>query len=50
MISNFIPHETVVCEDGDQPWINSKIKVTINEKDKKHKKYINKKSKFLLLH
>ena len=50
IISNFIPHETVVCEDGDQPWINSKSKVTINEKDKKHKKYINKKSKFLLLH
>ena len=50
IISNFIPHETVVCEDGDQPWINSKIKVTINEKDKKHKKYINKRSKFLLLH
>ena len=24
--SNFIPHETVTCDDQDFPWINRKIK------------------------
>ena len=32
----------------DPPWINSKIKKVIHEKNKKHKKHINNKSNFLL--
>ena len=32
--SNFIPHETIICDDRDPPWINSKIKKVINEKIK----------------
>ena len=49
IISNFIPHETIICDDRDPPWINSKIKKVIHEKNKEHKKYINNKSNFLLL-
>ena len=48
MISNFIPHETIICDDRDPPWINSKIKKIIHEKNKEHKKYINTKSNCLL--
>ena len=25
ILCNFIPHETVTCDDRDPPWINSKI-------------------------
>ena len=39
-LSNFIPHETTICDDSDPPWINSKIKKVIHEKNKKYKKYI----------
>ena len=31
-LSNFIPHETIVCDDGDPPWFNGTIKSLINEK------------------
>ena len=34
IISNFIPHETILCDDRDPPWINSKIKKVIREKNK----------------
>ena len=49
IISNFIPHETITCDDRDPTWINSKIKKVKHEKNKEHKKYINNKSNFLLL-
>ena len=49
IITNFIPHETIICDDRVPPWINSKIKKVIHEKNKQHKKYINNKSNFLLL-
>ena len=26
ILSNYIPHDTITCDDGDPPWINSKIK------------------------
>lgn len=26
MIQNFIPHQTITCDDRDMPWINTKIK------------------------
>ena len=32
VISNFIPHEVIVCDDKDPPWFNGKIKSLINEK------------------
>ena len=49
IISNFIPHETIIRDDRDPPWINSKIRKVMHEKNKEHKKYINNRSNFLLL-
>ena len=31
ILSNYIPHETITCDDRDPPWINSKIKQLIQE-------------------
>ena len=39
IISNFIPHETIVCDDKDRPWINKAIKSLIQEKKDRFKKY-----------
>ena len=33
ILCNFIPHETVTCDDRDPPWINSKIKGLIQKKN-----------------
>ena len=38
ILSNFIPHETIVCDDKDPPWFNEAIKSLIQEK-KTLKKY-----------
>ena len=32
ILSNFIPHETIVCDDRDHPWFNRAIKSLIQEK------------------
>ena len=32
ILSDFIPHEVIVCDDKDPPWFNGKIKSLINEK------------------
>ena len=32
VLSNFIPHEVIVCDDKDPPWFNGKIKSLINGK------------------
>ena len=32
IVSNFIPHEAVICDDRDPPWINNRIKSLINDK------------------
>ena len=26
IIQNFIPHETIICDDRDPPWINKELK------------------------
>ena len=39
-ISNFIPHETVTCDDRGSPWINNNIKQLIQEKSDTHRSYI----------
>ena len=31
ILSNYIPHETITCDDREPPWINSKIKQLIQE-------------------
>ena len=32
IVSTFIAHETVICDDRDPPWINTRIKNLINDK------------------
>ena len=40
IVSNFIPHETVICDERDRPWINTRIKTLINDKKILYKKYL----------
>ena len=39
IIHNFIPHERIVCNNRDPPWVNGKIKNLINEKTLAYKSY-----------
>ena len=39
IIQNFIPHETIICDDGDPPWIKKKIKKLMIEKNLAFKSY-----------
>ena len=32
ILSSYVPHETVTCDDRDPPWINSNIKQLIPKK------------------
>ena len=32
-LNNYIPHETIICDDQDPPWINNKVKNAIQEKN-----------------
>ena len=32
ILSNFIPHGTIACDDKDLPWFNKAIKSLIQEK------------------
>ena len=32
ILSNYIPHETVTCDDRDPSWFNNRIKQLIQEK------------------
>ena len=36
---NYIPHETITCDDRDPPWINKDIKELIHEKKQAYKSY-----------
>ena len=40
IISNYIPHETITCDDRDPPWINIKIKQLIQEMNNTYRIYI----------
>ena len=40
IISNFIPNETITCDDRDPPWMNSFIKNLIYAKDNFYKKFV----------
>ena len=31
ILSNYIPHEIIICDDRDAPWINNRVKELINE-------------------
>ena len=39
IIQNFIPHETVICDDRNLPWINKEIKKLMLEKNLAFKSY-----------
>ena len=39
VLSNFILHEVIVCDDKDRPWLNGKIKSLINEKLRTYNAY-----------
>ena len=39
VLSNFIPHEVIVCDGKDPPWFNGKIKSLINEKLRTYNAY-----------
>ena len=39
ILSNFIPHEVIICDDKDPPWFNRKIKSLINEKLRTYNAY-----------
>ena len=39
IMANFIPHETIFCDDGDPPWINNRIKQIIYERNSLYKDY-----------
>ena len=39
IIRNYIPHETITCDDEDPPWINKDIKELIHEKNQAYKSY-----------
>ena len=41
ILSNFIPHEILTCDDKDPPWFNKKIKRIIQEKNNTFKVYRN---------
>ena len=38
ILSNYIPHETIICDDKDHPWFYSRIKSLIENKNKIRKK------------
>ena len=39
VLSNFIPHKIIVCDDKDPSWFNGKIKLLINKKLLPHFQY-----------
>ena len=40
ILSNYIPHETITCDDKDPLWFNKNIKQLIQEKNSAYKSYI----------
>ena len=38
-LSNFIPHEVMVCDDKDPPWFTGKVKSLFNEKLRTYNAY-----------
>ena len=38
-MANLIPHETIICNDIDPPWINNRIKKLIHNRNNLYKDY-----------
>ena len=49
ILNNYIPHETIICDDKDPPWFNSRIKSLIENKNEIRKSYQRFKSNSQLL-
>ena len=49
VLSNFIPHETILCDDKSPWWFNSRIKSLLQVKNKIFKNYRKKKTNLQLL-
>ena len=49
VLSNFIPHQTTLCDDKDPPWFNYRIKSLLQDKNKIFKNYRKKKTNLQLL-
>ena len=49
VLSNFISHETILCDDKDPPWLNSRIKSLLQSKNKIFKNYRQNKSNLQLI-
>ena len=47
---NYIPHETITCDDRDPPWINNDIKELIHEKNRAYKSYRRNKNNIFSVH
>ena len=39
VLSNFIPHKALTCDDKDPPWFNSRIKSLLQDKNKLYKDF-----------
>ena len=39
ILNNYIPHETIICDDKDPSWFNSQIKSLIQNKNTSRKNY-----------
>ena len=48
IMSDYIPHETINCDDRDSPWINKNIKQLILDKYHAHQSYIRNDKSFQL--
>ena len=49
ILNNFIPHETIICDDKEPPWFNEAIKSLIQEKKDTFRKYRKSKNNIQLL-
>ena len=39
ILRNFIPHETIICDDRDPPWIKSSLRRLIQDKNEAYKRF-----------
>ena len=39
VLSTYIPHETLICDDKEPPWFNSRIKSFLQDKNKLYKDF-----------
>ena len=48
IMSNYIPHKKIVCDDKDPPWVNKRVKVLLNENRQIYNSYKASKNNFVL--